>query len=291
VSGYSGIYCQTEINECASNPCRNGATCVDAVNQFSCVCVPGFSGTLCQTDINECASNPCQNGASCSDAVNQFSCLCAPGFSDVLCQTDINECASNPCQNGASCFDAVNQFSCVCFPGFSDTLCQTDINECASNPCLNGATCFDAINSFSCLCSVFFNGTLCQNDINECATNHGGCSSLSLCVNTFGGFYCRPYLQPRSLVFLEPEASTVTVDHSNSDNSTFLLDDCQGGERFNVTIVMQTEPLSTVLEVSSSFPFPSLSFIHRVHLCSGFRVSFVCCLPNSSLTVSLFRLL
>jgi hypothetical protein len=34
----------------------------------------GFSGALCQTNINECASNPCQNGGSCFDSFNSFSC-------------------------------------------------------------------------------------------------------------------------------------------------------------------------------------------------------------------------
>ena len=36
-----------DIDECASNPCINGATCVDKVNRFNCTCPPGFTGTLC----------------------------------------------------------------------------------------------------------------------------------------------------------------------------------------------------------------------------------------------------
>lgn len=39
--------CLTDIDECASNPCINGATCVDQVNGFNCTCPPGFTGTLC----------------------------------------------------------------------------------------------------------------------------------------------------------------------------------------------------------------------------------------------------
>jgi hypothetical protein len=41
---------------CASNPCQNGAlACIDGLNGYSCQCAPGFSGLRCQTDVNECA--------------------------------------------------------------------------------------------------------------------------------------------------------------------------------------------------------------------------------------------
>ena len=40
-------------------------------------------------DINECASNPCVNGASCSDEVNAFSCSCAAGYTGDRCETGL----------------------------------------------------------------------------------------------------------------------------------------------------------------------------------------------------------
>ena len=45
-----------------------------------------FVDHLSRLDIDECASNPCQNGATCTDGVNGFSCSCAPGFSGELCE-------------------------------------------------------------------------------------------------------------------------------------------------------------------------------------------------------------
>uniref|UniRef100_A0A8C3A960 Crumbs cell polarity complex component 2b n=1 Tax=Cyclopterus lumpus TaxID=8103 RepID=A0A8C3A960_CYCLU len=40
--------CETEIDECESRPCLNGATCLDRLNHFQCVCVLGFKGfTIC----------------------------------------------------------------------------------------------------------------------------------------------------------------------------------------------------------------------------------------------------
>lgn len=37
-----------DINECSSNPCLNGATCVDAVDGYECDCRSGYEGTHCQ---------------------------------------------------------------------------------------------------------------------------------------------------------------------------------------------------------------------------------------------------
>ena len=38
-----------DIDECASNPCENGGTCVDGVNGYTCTCAAGYSGTMCGT--------------------------------------------------------------------------------------------------------------------------------------------------------------------------------------------------------------------------------------------------
>ena len=37
-----------DINECASNPCVNGGTCVDGINQYTCMCRSGTYGTNCE---------------------------------------------------------------------------------------------------------------------------------------------------------------------------------------------------------------------------------------------------
>ena len=40
-----------DVNECHSNPCANGATCTDGVNQYSCSCAAGYAGSDCKTGI------------------------------------------------------------------------------------------------------------------------------------------------------------------------------------------------------------------------------------------------
>jgi hypothetical protein len=46
--GYEGDRCETNIDECQSNPCQNNATCVDGVNSFHCRCLPGTKGKYCE---------------------------------------------------------------------------------------------------------------------------------------------------------------------------------------------------------------------------------------------------
>ena len=33
-----------DFDECHSNPCRNGATCIDGFNTFRCLCLPSYVG-------------------------------------------------------------------------------------------------------------------------------------------------------------------------------------------------------------------------------------------------------
>ena len=37
------------IRMCWSKPCKNRGTCINAVNRYSCKCVPGYTGTNCET--------------------------------------------------------------------------------------------------------------------------------------------------------------------------------------------------------------------------------------------------
>jgi len=40
----TGDKCETNVNECASNPCQHGGICLDQVNGFTCHCQPGYTG-------------------------------------------------------------------------------------------------------------------------------------------------------------------------------------------------------------------------------------------------------
>ena len=38
----------TDTDECVSNPCLNGGTCIDGVYNFTCVCPGAFVGHRCE---------------------------------------------------------------------------------------------------------------------------------------------------------------------------------------------------------------------------------------------------
>ena len=118
-------------------------------NSYYCLCAAGYSGIRCETDVNECTSQPCTNGGTCTDLPNGFTCACVSGFSGWRCQTDINECSSNPCLTGI-CVDLVNGYSCACPTGLTGPACDIDVNECATNNggCLS--TCNNAFGTYNC---------------------------------------------------------------------------------------------------------------------------------------------
>eukprot|EP00795_Rhopilema_esculentum_P014118 gene14118-5112_t len=43
----------TDAGVCASNPCKNGGTCVEVANQWLCNCRPGFIGAVCYPDCGQ----------------------------------------------------------------------------------------------------------------------------------------------------------------------------------------------------------------------------------------------
>ena len=86
--GWTGKNCDTEINECdvhGTNPCQNGATCVDMLASFTCQCRAFFTGRLCETIFDPCspAYNQCQRGAPCQTNIDgTYTCSCPRGNFD-----------------------------------------------------------------------------------------------------------------------------------------------------------------------------------------------------------------
>uniref|UniRef100_A0A8C7Y4R1 Neurogenic locus notch homolog protein 1 n=1 Tax=Oryzias sinensis TaxID=183150 RepID=A0A8C7Y4R1_9TELE len=194
--GYAGQHCETEINECSSDPCHYG-TCKDGLASFSCDCTPGYTGRLCETNINECLSQPCRNGGTCQDRPNAYICSCPKGTGGHLrrfifvcqtCEVDIKECVKNPCLNGATCQNTLGSYHCSCKPGFTGRNCEANIDDCKPNPCNNGGLCKDEVNDFLCTCLLGFRGTTCEEDINECESSP--CKNGANCTDCVNSYTC-----------------------------------------------------------------------------------------------------
>ncbi|XP_069119516.1 LOW QUALITY PROTEIN: protein crumbs homolog 1-like [Argopecten irradians] len=187
-------------NQCASVPCKNGGTCVDGFQSYSCQCPHLYNGTDCENNLSiyGCAVSPCLNGGSCQNVTasastnfHNYTCTCAPGFTDVNCEVNINECELNSCQNGGQCVDGDNSFSCVCTSSFEGNLCEHDINECSRFAGICGpGTCFNFIGGYDCQCPVGYDSSRnCSQSLDDCLT--GPCRNGGSCVDGDNSYTCQ----------------------------------------------------------------------------------------------------
>lgn len=188
--GFTGTNCEIETNECDSNPCKNGGSCSDMVNDYSCTCPQGFYGKNCEIIAMTCADGPCFNGGTCvENESGGYSCRCLPGFKGSNCEKKEDRCSSNPCANGAQCWDVGSHFVCRCRPGFSGLRCETNNDDCASNPCKNAATCIDGINDYTCSCTLGYNGKDCS--VRDTPCSNFPCENGGTCYTHFSGPVCQ----------------------------------------------------------------------------------------------------
>lgn len=107
----TGKLCDTPF--CFIEQCQNGGFCLTTEQIPICQCSYGYSGRLCETEINECDSNPCQNGGKCIDIVGNYRCDCSQtGYEGVDCEIDINECAEKQitCGGTGTCLNTQGSF-------------------------------------------------------------------------------------------------------------------------------------------------------------------------------------
>ncbi|XP_035386174.1 versican a isoform X2 [Electrophorus electricus] len=80
------------VHSCPDNICLNGGSCVKMGIAQICHCPPGYTGQYCEIDVDECQSNPCHNGGTCVDGLNSFSCVCLSSYKGALCEQDTEVC-------------------------------------------------------------------------------------------------------------------------------------------------------------------------------------------------------
>uniref|UniRef100_A0A8C9WQH9 Delta-like protein n=1 Tax=Scleropages formosus TaxID=113540 RepID=A0A8C9WQH9_SCLFO len=187
--GFTGTYCHENINDCESNPCRNGGTCIDKVSGYQCICADGWEGPHCEINIDDCSANPCHNRGTCKDLVNDFFCECGNGWKGKTCHSRESQCDAATCNNGGTCYDEGDTFKCTCSPGWEGATCNVATNSsCLPNPCENGGTCVVSGDSFTCVCKEGWEGFTCTQNTNDC--NPHPCYNSGTCVDGDNWYRC-----------------------------------------------------------------------------------------------------
>ncbi|XP_060060672.1 cadherin EGF LAG seven-pass G-type receptor 3 isoform X2 [Erinaceus europaeus] len=93
---------------------------IQPIAGLRCRCPPGFTGDFCETELNLCYSNPCRNGGACAQREGGYTCACRPRFTGEDCEldTEAGRCVPGVCRNGGTCADGPDGgFRCQCPSG------------------------------------------------------------------------------------------------------------------------------------------------------------------------------
>uniref|UniRef100_A0A7N6B4W0 Slit homolog 1 protein n=1 Tax=Anabas testudineus TaxID=64144 RepID=A0A7N6B4W0_ANATE len=167
VFGFHGTFCEVNADDCEDHGCENGATCVDGVGNYTCLCPPKYTGLFCEEEESVCSPgrNPCQHQSTCISTPSGPRCVCIPGWVGPDCSIDYNECVDHHCQNGAQCVDHLDGYSCVCPQGYSGEFCEVALpppSPCQLAQCQNGASCEEKAGTAVCQCLPGFEGRSCE---------------------------------------------------------------------------------------------------------------------------------
>ncbi|XP_060602366.1 fibropellin-1-like isoform X2 [Ruditapes philippinarum] len=110
-SGFTGEFCETNIDDCIPIPCNNNSTCIDQVNGYICQCSPGYTGDHCENVIDRCNPSPCGDKEDCINVDDGYKCTC--GGDDSTNITDLM---------------ATSTPTTICSPGYNTSGYDYDLN-------------------------------------------------------------------------------------------------------------------------------------------------------------------
>uniref|UniRef100_A0A8C3V7T7 Cadherin EGF LAG seven-pass G-type receptor 2 n=1 Tax=Catharus ustulatus TaxID=91951 RepID=A0A8C3V7T7_CATUS len=93
---------------------------IHPVTGLRCRCPPGFTGDYCETEIDLCYSSPCGSNGRCRSREGGYTCECHEDFTGEHCELSARggRCTPGVCRNGGTCLNLlVGGFWCQCPPG------------------------------------------------------------------------------------------------------------------------------------------------------------------------------
>ncbi|XP_013914168.1 PREDICTED: cadherin EGF LAG seven-pass G-type receptor 1-like [Thamnophis sirtalis] len=93
---------------------------IHPINGLRCRCPPGFTGDYCETEIDLCYSNPCGNNGLCRSREGGYTCECYEDYTGEYCEVNARSgrCAPGVCKNGGTCINLlIGGFKCECPSG------------------------------------------------------------------------------------------------------------------------------------------------------------------------------
>ncbi|XP_059175632.1 neurogenic locus notch homolog protein 1-like [Physella acuta] len=231
--GYTGDFCQQDVNECLSSPCQNNGACVQKKpTGFTCYCSERYGGVLCQV-AKTCKDNPCKNGGTCVSfnlqKFESFYCRCdVDRYNGEFCEIPITTPAPLTSSSAVAprfCYgnyygekcqtyckpadDCTGHYTCdpatggrVCLPGWTQgSGCTVRDRVDPTCGCDNGGQCFLG----KCCCSGNFTGDRCRTPTRFCpdnpCQNGGTCQedatgAFCICPEIFSGEFCEVMVAP-----------------------------------------------------------------------------------------------
>ncbi|KAK6108635.1 CUB domain family protein [Brugia pahangi] len=199
-----------DVNECESNPCYPGTTCINLPGSFKCAgCPPGMTGNgmIC-LDVDECASEDLETCSKdppvkCINTIGSYECAsCPPGYkgNGHICKKQ-SPCELSPCHPKAKCYNmgmsSLNEegFRCECPLGMigdgigTEGCYHSNVTLCRADTCYNQGTCqIISEEAYKCHCKWGYVGKRCEL-ATACLSNI--CRSRGEClVKKDGSFEC-----------------------------------------------------------------------------------------------------